>query len=116
MDVGANIGFLTLLSAVLTGPTGRVLAFEPFGESFALLERNIALNGVTNVVARRLAIGGVAGVILALIVGWAINSADIAYMPPTASLQAGVMCAAPDGRGFAVQFEGLVSSPLPGKE
>ena len=28
-------------------------------------------------------IGGLAGVVLALIVGWAINSADISYMPPT---------------------------------
>lgn len=61
VDIGAGLGDFTV-SVARRFPRGRVLAFEPFGESFALLERNIALNGVTNVVARRLAIGGVAGV------------------------------------------------------
>jgi FkbM family methyltransferase len=61
VDIGAGLGDFTI-SVARRFPRGRVLAFEPFGESFALLERNIALNGVTNVVARRLAIGGVAGV------------------------------------------------------
>src|ERR671919_200683 len=28
-DVGAHVGFYTLLASVLVGPTGRVLAFEP---------------------------------------------------------------------------------------
>ncbi len=59
-DVGAGLGDFAV-SVAARIPNGRVLAFEPFGESFALLERNIALNGVTNVFARRLAIGGVAG-------------------------------------------------------
>ena len=39
----------------------------------------------------------------------------IAYLPPTAAIQAGVMGAAPDGRGFTVQFEGLALAPLAGK-
>jgi regulation of enolase protein 1 (concanavalin A-like superfamily) len=40
----------------------------------------------------------------------------IAYLPPTASIQAGVMCAAPDGQGFPVVFENFAVAPLPGKE
>jgi FkbM family methyltransferase len=29
LDVGANLGYMSLLGAIATGPTGRVLAFEP---------------------------------------------------------------------------------------
>lgn len=49
VDVGANIGFLTLLSAVLTGPTGRVLAFEPEPRNHARLTANIEANGLHQV-------------------------------------------------------------------
>lgn len=43
---------------------------------------------------------------------YALDGADyhllrLAYLPPTPSLQVGVMCAAPDGGGFAVRFEGF---------
>jgi hypothetical protein len=31
----------------------------------------------------------------------------IAYLLPAASMQVGIMCAAPDGTGFPVTFEGL---------
>jgi regulation of enolase protein 1 (concanavalin A-like superfamily) len=31
----------------------------------------------------------------------------LAYLPPAASMMAGIMCAAPDGSGFDVRFEGL---------
>jgi FkbM family methyltransferase len=61
VDIGAGLGDFAI-SVARRFPRARVLAFEPFGESFALLERNTAMNGVTNVVARRLAIGGVVGV------------------------------------------------------
>ena len=40
----------------------------------------------------------------------------LAYLPPTDTVQAGVMCAAPDGRGFSVVFENLTIAPLPGQE
>lgn len=49
IDVGANIGYYTLLAARLVGPTGHVHAFEPEPEAFALLERNVELNGYDNV-------------------------------------------------------------------
>jgi FkbM family methyltransferase len=41
-DVGANIGFYTLLLAKRVGPTGRVHAFEPDPLSFAILSRRAA--------------------------------------------------------------------------
>jgi FkbM family methyltransferase len=53
-DVGAYVGFHTVLAA-LANPGGRVHAFEPQAVVFERLERNVALNGLDNVVCRRVA-------------------------------------------------------------
>jgi FkbM family methyltransferase len=44
IDIGAHIGYYTLLFAKCVGPNGRVVAFEPLPANFELLERNIQLN------------------------------------------------------------------------
>lgn len=44
LDVGANIGWYTTLFAKLCGIKGEVHAFEPVPQTFATLERNVALN------------------------------------------------------------------------
>jgi FkbM family methyltransferase len=49
IDIGANIGYYTLLFAKLVGDTGQVIAFEPDPENFALLHKNVALNQYHNV-------------------------------------------------------------------
>lgn len=49
VDLGANVGFYTLLAARLVGPRGRVYAFEPHPVNLRLLERNIQLNKYDNV-------------------------------------------------------------------
>lgn len=49
-DVGANIGFFTILCARLVGPQGKVYAFEPIPENVVTLRHNIALNKLTNVI------------------------------------------------------------------
>jgi FkbM family methyltransferase len=51
VDVGANVGYYTLIAANKVGPQGRVYAFEPDPDAFALLQANIELNALTNVVA-----------------------------------------------------------------
>jgi len=61
VDIGANIGYYTLLLAKLTGPEGTVFAFEPEPENFSLLLRNIELNGYKNVIAAQKAIGATTG-------------------------------------------------------
>jgi FkbM family methyltransferase len=61
IDVGANFGYYTVLASKLVGPTGRVIAFEPDPRSFALLQRNVARNGCTNVVLEQKALSSEPG-------------------------------------------------------
>jgi FkbM family methyltransferase len=49
VDVGANVGWYTLLASKRIGDSGRVIAFEPAPESRALLQRSIAANHLDNV-------------------------------------------------------------------
>jgi len=48
-DIGANVGFYTLLASRLIGPTGHVYSFEPLPRNVGYLECHIALNGLGNV-------------------------------------------------------------------
>lgn len=61
VDVGANIGYYSLLGASLVGEQGRVFAIEPHPKVFALLQQNIALNGHKNIVPLNLAAGAEEG-------------------------------------------------------
>lgn len=55
-DIGANIGFFTIITARLVGPAGHVYAYEPLRENVVALERNIALNDFRNVTVRPCAV------------------------------------------------------------
>ena len=48
-DVGANVGFYTLLGSRLVRGTGRVIAFEPMPRNLAFLYRHVRLNRADNV-------------------------------------------------------------------
>jgi FkbM family methyltransferase len=52
IDVGANIGFFSLLAARCVGTSGKVIAFEPLPVTRRHLERNLQLNGMAQVVVR----------------------------------------------------------------
>lgn len=62
-DAGANCGQAMLIFAQLVGPRGHVYSFEPSPEPYAMLERNVALNGLQpRVTTHRLALAAQAGV------------------------------------------------------
>jgi len=46
VDVGANVGYFTLLGAQLVGPGGRVVAVEAHPGLAELLRRNVIMNGL----------------------------------------------------------------------
>lgn len=56
IDVGANIGYYTLLSAKLVGNSGKIYAFEPESTNFNLLKKNIDVNNYKNIIAENCAI------------------------------------------------------------
>jgi FkbM family methyltransferase len=47
-DLGANVGYYTLLSSVLAGARGRVFAFEPLPRNLEYLKRHLSLNRIEN--------------------------------------------------------------------
>ena len=51
VDLGANLGYFTLLAAKLVGRRGKVYAFEPEPTNYNYLLKNIELNGYDNVLA-----------------------------------------------------------------
>lgn len=60
VDIGAAIGEFTVYAAK-AAPLGQVFAFEPYGESYALMVENLHRNAVENVTAAQVAIWHEAG-------------------------------------------------------
>ena len=60
LDVGAHVGFYAILAAI-ANERGSVFAFEPLPLVFERLQRNLALNGLENVIALRQAAGAIDG-------------------------------------------------------
>src|SRR5262245_20422896 len=48
-DIGAHIGYYTLLLARRVGKTGRVVAFEPDSTNYNTLAENVALSGYRHI-------------------------------------------------------------------
>jgi len=60
IDIGAGIGEFTIQAAVAY-PDSKIFGFEPYPESYALFERNVALNGLKNVTSVDAAVTSVSG-------------------------------------------------------
>lgn len=63
VDLGANIGYFTLLAARLVGKEGKVYAFEPEPVNYSLLLKNIEINGYKNIVPVQKAISSTTGTV-----------------------------------------------------
>lgn len=68
-DIGAHVGYFTIICAKLVGPTGQVVAFEPFPENHEYVLRHVALNHLTNVVPVQAAVGAKNGT-MSFEAGW----------------------------------------------
>ena len=61
VDLGAHVGYYTLLAARRVGPEGRVFAFEPHPDNFRLLVKNIESNFYSNVIPVQKAVSNETG-------------------------------------------------------
>lgn len=61
VDIGANIGYFTLLFSTLVGENGRVYAFEPEPRNYDLLVKNMEFNGFKNVIPLQKAVSNETG-------------------------------------------------------
>jgi len=59
VDIGAHIGYYSVMASDIVGPSGRVFAFEPEPENFKTLSANI--EGLSNITARRIALSSKRG-------------------------------------------------------
>lgn len=64
IDIGANIGYFSMLAATLVGPSGHVLAVEPNPRNARLLEASRRVNGFDNVVVCQTAAGRETGLLV----------------------------------------------------
>lgn len=60
-DVGAHVGWYTLLAAVVVGDTGKVFAFEPAPLNMQYLREHLRINTISNVTAVEAAVANDVG-------------------------------------------------------
>lgn len=61
-DLGANVGFYTLLAATVVGSAGSVYAFEPLPRNLEFLRQHIMLNKIDNVTVYDVAVSDNEGI------------------------------------------------------
>jgi len=100
LDVGANVGYYSLLAAEIVGTTGQVHAFEPIEQNTRILETNAIRNGLRNIVVNRLAVTDGSALTITIFLrrgvansGWAsvipsVTRENIPLVVPTMSLDA----------------------------
>ena len=63
LDIGAHIGYYTLLLEKLVGRSGEVIGFEPDSDNFQLLKKNVMVNGYTNTILENKAVSNTVGAV-----------------------------------------------------
>lgn len=72
IDIGAGLGDFAI-SVAYEHPNCQVYAYEPFPESYRLLDKNIKLNSIRNVIAAPIAIGARSGEMTLFTTGAAVQ-------------------------------------------
>jgi FkbM family methyltransferase len=62
-DIGANIGYYSLLVSQLVGKEGKIYAFEPAPENYSTLLKNIEMNGYQNIITVNKAVSNTNGIV-----------------------------------------------------
>ncbi len=87
LDIGANIGYFTMLMASLVGDSGHVYAFEPMPLNASDLARSIAENDfVQRVTLTQAAVGDTAGRVQITYFEQRVNSGGVHLVPPGAGI------------------------------
>ena len=60
-DIGANIGWYTVVLSKEVGPSGAIYSFEPDDDNYELLKKNVAFNDITNTLLYKCAISDADG-------------------------------------------------------
>jgi FkbM family methyltransferase len=81
LDLGANIGFLSLLAASLVGPEGHVFAVEPNPRNTRLLEASRRENGFGNITILQVAASSAHGL---LVLNASFSNGTTSALPDTA--------------------------------
>jgi FkbM family methyltransferase len=81
VDVGANIGYYTLMAARLVGSAGVVHAFEPHAPMRHKLEENVGRNGFENVVLHPEALARETGEVAFYATAWDANQGISSILP-----------------------------------
>jgi FkbM family methyltransferase len=93
-DIGANVGFYSLLASVVVGEAGHVYSFEPFPDNLRELRKHIELNRIEN----------------CTVIDAAVSSSDgEAIFDPSESRYTGRLSDAGSLRVRTVTIDGLVS-------
>ncbi|MGQ0766228.1 MAG: FkbM family methyltransferase [Gemmatimonadota bacterium] len=62
IDIGAHVGYFSMLASAFVGQTGRVFSFEPEARNFSHLLDHIELNNALNVIPLHMAAGASPGI------------------------------------------------------
>jgi FkbM family methyltransferase len=63
LDIGANVGYYSLVASQLVGSSGHVHAFEPIAQNADILSRTIRRNDISNITVNQVAVGSHLGLL-----------------------------------------------------
>ncbi len=118
VDVGANIGYFSIMASRRVGSSGKVIAFEASPQTSQFLRDNIELNDCTNIDVRNVAIGKEEGVVKLYSAGAAHLGQKSLLASRGGTVEAEVKCVplSPETLGVDVRRVKLIKIDVEGAE